>query len=96
MDTSRRRWSWTAFAVGLATGIPIGVVGLFLSAQDLGRSQLLEQIVVFWLSGDGSHPCFMGCSRISAPIARVRIQHGWGDRTVPGRTYSCTEEVDHR
>ncbi len=35
VNTSRRRWSWTAFAVGLAVGIPVGVVGLIVLAQIL-------------------------------------------------------------
>ena len=35
MDTPCRRWSWTAFAVGLVIGIPIGVVGLIVLAQIL-------------------------------------------------------------
>lgn len=35
MAASSRRWSWTAFLVGLAVGIPIGVVGLIVLAQVL-------------------------------------------------------------
>lgn len=31
-DISRRRWSWTAFAAGLVSGIPMGVVGLIVMA----------------------------------------------------------------
>jgi hypothetical protein len=35
VNTPRRYWSWTAFAVGLVVGIPIGVVGLIVLAQIL-------------------------------------------------------------
>ena len=35
MDASRRRWSWTAFATGMAAGITLGVVGLFVLMQIL-------------------------------------------------------------
>ncbi len=35
VDTPRRRWSWTAFAVGLAVGIPLGAVGIIVLAQIL-------------------------------------------------------------
>lgn len=35
MADSRRRWSWLAFGVGLALGIPLGVVGLIVLIQIL-------------------------------------------------------------
>jgi hypothetical protein len=35
MESSRRRWSWIAFATGLAIGIPLGVVGLVVLMQIL-------------------------------------------------------------
>jgi hypothetical protein len=33
MDASHRRWSWIAFATGLAAGIMLGVVGLVVLMQ---------------------------------------------------------------
>lgn len=33
MSVSSRRWSWTAFIVGLIFGVPIGAVGLIVVAQ---------------------------------------------------------------
>lgn len=33
VDMPRRRWSWTAFAVGLVVGIPLGGFGLIVLAQ---------------------------------------------------------------
>lgn len=35
MSTTHRRWSWLAFAVGLAVGIPIGAVALIVLLQIL-------------------------------------------------------------
>jgi hypothetical protein len=33
METTRRTWNWTAFAAGLAIGIPVGAVGVIALAQ---------------------------------------------------------------
>lgn len=35
MNTSHRRWNWISFAVGLAIGIPLGIIGLIVLAQIL-------------------------------------------------------------
>jgi hypothetical protein len=35
MAISRRRWSWIAFAAGLAIGVPLGAIGLIVLMQML-------------------------------------------------------------